>query len=1645
MTTKVTLLSLLLACAGLTAFAAPFIIPQPTTGVAIDGQYKDWGYENVLYIWTPPAFVKLDNAPQLVSGAATWKGPTQLSGSFSLMMDDKNLYFLAVAADATPFGGSGLNAWENDSVELFLAFDVGEREISATTPTQLQISYDCRDASGAATVINAAGKSQPDTIKTKIIPQEVLVDGKQCHGYVLESAIPLASLPIKKREKGMPVAFSIKLNDSASRATLSATPSNKNPHANIAGFKRSCVELETEGGKAVKFGNAAANVFWPVQYADAKGRRVWDMVGAWTDASRNHIIKRLCLNSLWAVQCVDTGSASPNPAKWVYAPCPMGIGWGMPGFVPSKDGVDSLSKEVNGLGLLGGIAKKFFWYERTFSAPPATEDALAYLDFEHLDKEADVYVNKAFAGTVSLLSNRLDISKLLKQGQPNRLDLLLYTQVKAGYSCGNGNCGITGDIYLELRKTPPVLEDVWVKRASGLDGSFEVEVKSAKGPAREIQVELCGKDGKSLLRLSVPSTGGVDTIRGKLKDFRPWSPDSPALYTLNTAALENGVIVDERNVCFGFRTFELKDARFMLNGKLLRLRAFSPETGAQTMAPGEFAKFKENGYNCLYSHSMDSSWKEPLFDKADAEGFVTFAPLFPAWPDELTAKMVSLYRNHPSVIGYVSDPYGQLSANGFSYNPFAMADDYYPESESAKKTYSQLLARRDFFKTLDPTRPYISQGTGNLEGSLKNTHHYPTYDFTMVDRLQFYQPWAERRKPLCPQYVYECGVYGLHDMDNTHPECKFTVSDGKKSNEVARLLTREAASRFLGPQAFENWRLWDVMEMKAGLRGLRSAGIDGFTPWVEGIKFLALANTQKAEDIPDHRQRASKDVLTPFRQSIEDSWMRQNSWHYSLRAQAFWQWPERYGQGEIKETPSIFTPIFLNEMQPFCAFVGGRSDMIHSQEHNYYSGEDVAKTIVAVNDTEDSLRLEFTATLSAGGKETNQTIKADIAQGGIVNLPLSFIAPDVKAKTPGQIKLVWTMPDGKRRQDVLDLTIFPRYQNELAVPTAMKIGVVPSPYGGSLVAQLGLPFAKLDAATAFASGVDLLVFERGAFVKNIDPIVLRRFLDQGGRLLVMEQNDSSLLDWRLRERRLETLFPAVSGHPALKGLDAADLSFLRGPDDLIPAEHRPAVHYRHGLSAAMETPHLSNEGITAAYVLDKPSFGSFLPLLVGGYDLEETALLEIRSGKGLAMFCQVDISGRYGQDPAATLLARNIFAYMLQPPAPPPAAALYLGGPKGAALLDRIGAKYVRQDSPSRQTLLLGEDATIDKETLAKFQTVVILPGANYLQEGVTASPVVVRRLDYPQFWHLQAYGQFDMLKSILPTADRPLGEVPPEFAGIVANDLYYFESPELKAYRGDKLLWHSEFSTLALSRQGAAKVVLCSVDPDKMKSGETKKKAYRVWSLILANLRVANAFEPSWQAPAFDLSDNAWTLLTDPDGSGEKTGFQNGKFGGRVPRPIRVGAVWEEQGVNDANPNLRNPPDSQYDGFAWYFTKAFIPADTKDGKIYLHADGVKDIPTYNRTDNQTDLFLNGVKVPPPERVYNAYLGGCGARLWAFDTKLLKKGQDNFIAIRVFNSIGPAGLFRKPVRFERDGQNPDMLLPYEFMESKYNPYFFWSW
>ncbi len=90
-------------------------------------------------------------------------------------------------------------------------------------------------------------------------------------------------------------------------------------------------------------------------------------------------------------------------------------------------------------------------------------------------------------------------------------------------------------------------------------------------------------------------------------------------------------------------------------------------------------------------------------------------------------------------------------------------------------------------------------------------------------------------------------------------------------------------------------------------------------------------------------------------------------------------------------------------------------------------------------------------------------------------------------------------------------------------------------------------------------------------------------------------------------------------------------------------------------------------------LIEKPARGDFLPILDGGYSLQYSPLLEDRDNQGLALFCQVDVTGRTEVEPAAEILVRNLLRYVSAWKPPGQRSVVYAGDPLGRSHLESVG------------------------------------------------------------------------------------------------------------------------------------------------------------------------------------------------------------------------------------------------------------------------------------------------------------------------------------------------------------------------------------
>ena len=231
---------------------------------------------------------------------------------------------------------------------------------------------------------------------------------------------------------------------------------------------------------------------------------------------------------------------------------------------------------------------------------------------------------------------------------------------------------------------------------------------------------------------------------------------------------------------------------------------------------------------------------------------------------------------------------------------------------------------------------------------------------------------------------------------------------------------------------------------------------------------------------------------------------------------------------------------------------------------------------------------------------------------------------------------------------------------------------------------LGVACQPVEAA-ADLSGFDVLLIGKGALTVDGPAPALKRVRD-GLKVVVFEQTGEVLekrLGFRVEEYGLRQVWPRVPDSPLLAGLKPEDLHDWRGASTLLPPTMAYTLSPRYNGAptvrwCGLEVTRLwrcGNWGNVASVLIEKPPRGDFLPILDGGYALQYSPLLEYREGRGLVLFCQMDVTARTENDPAAETLAGNILRYVDTWRPAPRRTAVYAGEPAGLALAGRLRSR----------------------------------------------------------------------------------------------------------------------------------------------------------------------------------------------------------------------------------------------------------------------------------------------------------------------------------------------------------------------------------
>jgi len=310
----------------------------------------------------------------------------------------------------------------------------------------------------------------------------------------------------------------------------------------------------------------------------------------------------------------------------------------------------------------------------------------------------------------------------------------------------------------------------------------------------------------------------------------------------------------------------------------------------------------------------------------------------------------------------------------------------------------------------------------------------------------------------------------------------------------------------------------------------------------------------------------------------------------------------------------------------------------------------------------------------------------------------------------------------------------------------------------------------------------------------------------------------------------------------LQGLDDADFTNWRGSSTIKPAypgfnpEGDWTQHdfLKHGIMNALGQRrfwHWSNLGTVASFCIQKPHRGNFQVLIDCGFDQLYTPLLEYRHGKGRMLFCQLDVTGRYGIDPIATLLTQRIVAEYSKTTPDELRSITLVSGEIGKQTLEILGFPYEQLNDFAEDELDITRPLFLDLRerkqlSRAEFLRIqeFVAGGGNLIQMGATSNDDVGWLPGELQF-HLR-----DVFRSEIP--DHPL------LNGLGDTDFFWRIPRKMSVVlrtppRGTIM----KPGVIAVIPFGRGKAILCQFDPRMFRDAWQRTKSVRVLSTLLTNL----------------------------------------------------------------------------------------------------------------------------------------------------------------------------------------------------------------
>ena len=282
-----------------------------------------------------------------------------------------------------------------------------------------------------------------------------------------------------------------------------------------------------------------------------------------------------------------------------------------------------------------------FWYETTFYAPECGDARELYLRFGSISHRATVYVNGREVGSNEggFLPVVCRITDAVRQGAENRLTVRANNELsEATLPCGavatlsDGRkiakpyfdffhyAGIQRSVYLLSLPKEQILDFDITYELCGDDAKVHYTVRS--NGSSPVFVKLTDADGHTVAE----GEGCESTLT--VQQAKLWDLGAPYLYTFSAELRDHDVTVDRYFMPIGIRTFAVRGAELLLNGKPVYLKGYGKHEDFDVIGRSFNASVAMRDMECMkWSHAncfrtSHYPYAEEWYQLADRYGFL---------------------------------------------------------------------------------------------------------------------------------------------------------------------------------------------------------------------------------------------------------------------------------------------------------------------------------------------------------------------------------------------------------------------------------------------------------------------------------------------------------------------------------------------------------------------------------------------------------------------------------------------------------------------------------------------------------------------------------------------------------------------------------------------------------------------------------------------------------------------------------------------------------------------------------------------------------------------------------------------------------------------------------------------------------------